>query len=688
MMEKIGSVVLDDSCYPGEDYYCDGAVEDELLEIVRNHRPAEFPRIIEERKSWPILYHLSPLRENIVNWLPLTGTDKVLEVGSGCGAITGCLCRKAGSVTGVDLSRKRSLINACRHRDCGNLTLRLGNFTDVEPGLPADYDYILLIGVLEYGQCYIRTQAPFADFLKLLQKHLKPQGRLVIAIENRWGLKYWAGCREDHLGTFFSGLEGYQDGGEVRTFTRRELEEIFDACGAKERHFYYPYPDYKFMETLYSDERLPERGELSRNLRNFDRDRLLLFDEKRVFDSILGEGLFPLYSNSYLAVLGPGFPLRYSKFSNDRAEAFQIRTDLYAEEDGGLTVEKHPLTEAAEEHVENISTACQKLQDRFSGSGLEVAPCVLTEGDGAERVCARLAYVEGQTLEKLLDACLERDDFEGFHALFDQYLTFLQYRSDLPVVDYDLIFGNILVNGENWTVIDYEWTFGNCREPREIAFRALYCYVLADSGRERIGMDGYLKELGIDSRLAAQYREQELAFQKYVTGERLSLGELRERIGYPASAVAPLLEGSRGTALRERMQIYEDRGEGFREEDSRFLEETEWSRDPGEAELLSFGYPVAPGVRALRLDPCMSSCLVELREIRLDGESLPCKGKSFSCNGRVLGKGLFAFATEDPGFTFRLKEGLRENVRELRVTWRVTRVPAAVAQQVGKMRLG
>lgn len=71
-----------------------------------------------------------------------------------------------------------------------------------------------------------------------------------------------------------------------------KLEKIFDACGVGERSFYYPYPDYKFMTTVYSDAYLPGRGELSNNLRNFDRDRMLLFDEKSAFDGIVEEGLF------------------------------------------------------------------------------------------------------------------------------------------------------------------------------------------------------------------------------------------------------------------------------------------------------------------------------------------------------------------------------------------------------------
>ncbi len=63
--------------------------------------------------------------------------------------------------------------------------------------------------------------------------------------------------------------------------------------------FYYPYPDYKLPSVIYSDEYLPKQGELNRNICNFDRDRLVLFDEGKVFDQVIKDGLFPLYSNSF-----------------------------------------------------------------------------------------------------------------------------------------------------------------------------------------------------------------------------------------------------------------------------------------------------------------------------------------------------------------------------------------------------
>ncbi len=43
---EIGKIKLDLTHYPGEDYYCDGAEEDELLDIVKNYAAVEYQRVI------------------------------------------------------------------------------------------------------------------------------------------------------------------------------------------------------------------------------------------------------------------------------------------------------------------------------------------------------------------------------------------------------------------------------------------------------------------------------------------------------------------------------------------------------------------------------------------------------------------------------------------------------------------
>lgn len=695
MTEQIGKITLDYKHYPGEDYYCDGEVEDELLAIVKNHAPIEYGRIIEERAKWPVLYHLSPLRENIVDWIPMDKSAKVLEVGSGCGAITGKLSEKAGEVTCIDLSKKRSLINAYRHQDADNVTIHVGNFKDIEPELPDDFDYICFIGVFEYGQSYTGTAHPYEDLLKMMLKHLHTNGRIIIAIENKLGLKYFAGCREDHLGTYFSGIEDYAGGGGVRTFSRNRLEQIFRACGVDNYSFYYPYPDYKFMNSIFSDARLPKQGELSDNKRNFDRDRMLLFDEKQAFDGIIKDGLFPVFSNSYAAVIGEGFELEYAKYSNDRSAEYAVRTEISTDAEGNRKVKKHALFYEAAEHIRNMETAYIDLSRRFAGSKINVNKCRLCE-DGRT---AEFEYIEGPTLEEILDACLEQEDIDKFHVLFNEYLERISYHEDIPASDYDLIFANIIITPEEgavsagrgtadrmtaedvkasaWTVIDYEWTFGKPMAAREIAFRAVYCYLLENEKRNKLNLDTILDTLGITEQEAQELREQEMGFQKFVTGKHKSMAEMRESIGCKIMEPLKWVHKFDDSTARERIQIYEDRGAGYKEEASYFV------KDAYEGEnTIRLALEADGDVSMLRIDPAMDFCAVRIKELLFNGEPVELNKKYIVTNGKTLKDGSYVFATEDPNINIRISSLNRKAQNTILAELEIVRIPAAVAQDM------
>ncbi|MCM1056983.1 MAG: class I SAM-dependent methyltransferase [Firmicutes bacterium] len=673
--EQIGKVILDYSKYSGEDLYCDGAVEDELLDIVRNLSAVEYGKVIEERRSWPILYHLSPLRENIVDWIPMDKSAKVLEVGSGCGAITGAFARKAGSVTCVELSRKRSLINAHRHSDCGNVTIHVGNFKDIEPGLPADFDYICLIGVFEYGQSYIGGETPYEDFLKILMPHLSAGGRIVIAIENKYGLKYFAGCKEDHLGTWFSGIENYAEGGGVRTFSRKGLEKIFRSCGVEEAHFYYPYPDYKFMTNLYSDARLPGKGQLSDNLRNLDRDRMLLFDEKNAFDGIVEEGLFSVFSNSITAVIGKAFDISYVKYSNDRAPEYAIRTEITETAEGESSVCKYPVGRAAEDHIRGMEAAYRSLVKKYQGGKLEINRCKLEEEEG--QVCIRFEFVKGTPLSELMDRCLEKEDQEGFLKLFREYMERIGYNSQEPIADYDLIFSNILVDGDKWTLIDYEWTFGRSIETKELAFRAIYCYLLEDEKRNKLNLDLILSELELTEAEAEEYREQERGFQSFVSGKRLVLAQLGELMGRRTAKPQEWLEKYWESESRKRIQIYEDRGAGYHEEESRLVQSAYVDDRTVELELAVDGE-----VKMLRIDPAFDSCAVRIEKLTFNGEPVPIDKKHLLLNGRIAKPSTIIFPTEDPNINILLEKLPRSSENSLFVRMEVALLPLGIAREM------
>lgn len=651
--EMVGSVTLDLTDYSGEDFYTDGAIEDELLEIAKNNPPSAFARIIAEKKSWPIFYHLSPFRTNIIDWLPIKKTDKILEIGSGCGAITGALAKRAGSVTCIDLSKKRSLVNAYRNKEYDNITVKVGNFKDIEPHLEEDFDYVMLIGVFEYGHAYIGGDTPYEDFMRICNRHRKQDGRLIIAIENKFGLKYWAGCREDHLGTYFSGLEGYREGGSARTFTRHGLEAILKRVGIEEYAFYYPYPDYKFMTTVYSDGYLPKKGELSNNLRNFDRERALLFDEKQVFDEIIAEDEFPLFSNSYLLVVGGAPETLYAKFSNDRDPKWAIRTKIVKNAFGQMQVEKLPDTEAACEHLKNTQKAYALLTKRYAGTKIEINKCSPKDGDIRNGLV--FEYCNGVTLESMLDDCRSRNDMSGFRTLIMEYMEWLRYGEDAAVSNIDFIFPNILVEGDKWHVIDYEWMVEEKIPSKEIAFRAFYNYMLG--GQTRKECDTLLLreilELSDEDIDAAVKREQ--AFQLRMNGDRVSVSAMRELIGNRAYEFDGMLGYCHYVDTKFVAKLYFDYGEGFCEEYSAELKGCYVG-----LQNLCIDYDIAPEVVRVRIDPCSFFCVVGIRSVMLNDRLYV--GKDMETNGFWHSCGSLIFANNDPNITIDVTGGGRLHV--------------------------
>lgn len=667
--EKIGSVTMDYTYYTGQDLYSDGEIEEQMLDIARYNPPEEFPKIIEAQKSWPVFYHFSPLRTNIIDWIPFKKTDKVLEIGAGCGALTGALARRAGSVTCIDLSRKRSMVNAYRNRNAENITILVGNFKDIEPHLDTDYDYVLLIGVFEYGQAYIGGAAPYDDFMRICDRHRKPDGRLVIAIENKFGLKYWAGCREDHLGTYFSGLEGYHEGGAARTFTRRGLEQILDRAGISEYAFYYPYPDYKFATNIYSDKYLPKKGELSNNLRNFDRERILLFDETQVFDEIIEENMFPTFSNSYLLVAGGAPDVIYTKFSNDRAKKWAIRTSIVQEKPGHVHVEKLPDTEAACAHLMNTKQAYDQLSARYEGTKIDINECAVIGGDIKNGLA--FAFCNGKTLETLLDERLMQADVAGFKVLVEEYMHWLGYNEEqFAVSNFDFVFPNILVDGEKWHVIDYEWTFDRHIDAKDIAFRAFYNYTLG--GETRKACEDLLMRdiLGMTDLEIAGAVAQEKAFQLRITGSHASAGRMRELIGNRAYALGGMLKYCNHADLMYVVQVFVDYGEGFSEENSVRLHDCYTI-----GRYLQLEYDVPESAVRVRIDPCEYPCVVKIQEIKA-GDRVYTED-AVAVNGCWQESGLIVFDNEDPNFSIDVAGG-----SHLTVKLDVLELPQPLASQL------
>lgn len=201
--------------------------------------------------DWPTTYHLSPLRANLLRPLASLFDGDVLEIGSGCGAITRFLGECGGNILALEGSTRRAAITRSRTRELSNVTVIAENFDLFE--CEGRFDIVTMIGVLEYANLYMSGENAALSMLKKAFNLLKPQGKLIIAIENQLGLKYFAGAPEDHLGASMYGIEGRYQPSQPKTFGRVALTDQLRKGGFVQCEFLAPFPDYKLPVSIISE---------------------------------------------------------------------------------------------------------------------------------------------------------------------------------------------------------------------------------------------------------------------------------------------------------------------------------------------------------------------------------------------------------------------------------------------------
>ena len=459
--------------YTAKDHYSDGDIEETLLKMAQESK--SFEDLPEEEVSFPMVYHFSGLRENILSWYPLKKADSVLEIGAGCGAITGMLCRKAGHVTSVELSKRRADINYARNRDKENLTIMVGNLNDMT--FPEKFDYVVVNGVLEYAMSFTEGKTPYETFLQRMGAYLKPEGRLLIAIENRLGLKYFAGAPEDHTDLHFFGINGYPGNQSVRTFSKNELGELLENSGFPFLRFYYPYPDYKFPTEIFTDESLYTNS-YGRSYPVYTDKTADLFAESEGVRAFEKEKILDSFVNSFLVEAGrtenqDPEEILYVKLNQERKEKFRLLTRI-VRENGEVRAEKEAMVPQAEEFVEKL----EKTGTESTGSDkYKNLPCRAENG--------KISYplLTGKTLHQEIAELAHKEDLEEIKALLKKF--YQEFFGARQTVDYrtgefrevfgdhpgredyecvcpanvDLICSNIFMGENGNQIIDYEWMF-------------------------------------------------------------------------------------------------------------------------------------------------------------------------------------------------------------------------------------
>jgi SAM-dependent methyltransferase len=291
--------------------YTDGrAFEDRLLRAVSGAGRVDTfaPELRDAIIDWPTEYHLSRSRHCLLRPLGIEPGDKVLELGCGCGALTRFLGEIGAEVVAIEGSAARSRIAAERCRGLRGVRIVCEDLLEFET---VDlFDWVIMVGVIEYAPLYSADSKPVESYLKRAAHFLRPDGKMVVAVENQLGLKYFNGCSEDHLGIPFAGIEDlYSTRGAV-TYGKRELERRLRSCGLVRQEWFYPFPDYKLPSVILGERAFETPSFNAADLlvrvkaRDYGGQTVRFFEESLVHRTLERNGILPDMSNSFMVVAG------------------------------------------------------------------------------------------------------------------------------------------------------------------------------------------------------------------------------------------------------------------------------------------------------------------------------------------------------------------------------------------------
>lgn len=269
-----------------------------VLEYMDSTKKEYYDEEISQDSRFGIWYQLSVLRTSLFSWYEFRKDAKVLEIGAGFGALTGLLCDRCSYVAVTERSpvRAEAINRRWEHKE--NLHIYSGEWNEIE--FEVTFDYIIITGILERACGGSKNRQDYEEYLEKMSVLLNDGGILLLAVDNRLGLKYFCGARESHGGNAFEGINHYPHGTRGYSFDRAELQDIVRHAGFNEIQFYYPLPDYKLPQLIYTDSCLPEQNLKERLIPYYENHNSLVAIEEELYQNVIENGVFPFFANSFL----------------------------------------------------------------------------------------------------------------------------------------------------------------------------------------------------------------------------------------------------------------------------------------------------------------------------------------------------------------------------------------------------
>ncbi|MDR1688882.1 MAG: glycosyltransferase family 2 protein [Clostridiales bacterium] len=340
-----------------------------------------------------------------------------------------------------------------------------------------DIDYKIVIDPEDFS----------VEALRGYKNELSPHGRLLLAYENPFALRYWSGQKSPETGLPYSSLLGRE--GQSGRVSKAELQIRLQAAGFEGQKWYYPLTDHWFAREIYSDAYLPNEFLNQRLVSYILNDDNLQFDESLLYREVIRGGAFEFMCGAYLAearvcVADAPCPVDYAAVTAYRSSAKRFATTV--RNDG--TVRKMAL------HPDGQKSLLQILQnhEELANFGVDVLPVKL-EGNALVMERLNQPTLWDYWAKKV---ALGTIDFEEVTQQFDNIRSSIYKASAKGNCYWELVPANCFYNEQNKKLnfFDQEYYWEN-HSPDLALVRALLSFRYSRVFREFEHSEKWIAEL-------------------------------------------------------------------------------------------------------------------------------------------------------------------------------------------------
>ncbi len=373
----------------------------------------------------------------------------------------------------------------------------------------------------------------------------------------------------------------------------------------------------------------------------------------------------------------------YIKYTPFRKKEFSLKT-IIENVDGKKIVKKASTNLESNAFIKRIFDNYQLLKKSY----VNIEICKVYQNQAEDEIL--FEFIEGHTLTDILIDFINKNDKKSFIDLIYEYKSLIldknriqtkkafsvtnkfieifgQYEGIFPfdymsITNIDMSFDNIIINNDDYYIIDYEWIFTFPIPFKYVIYRNInYLYTILGSQieiKKFISLNELFNLYEIYDDDICTFQVMEKNFNKYVFGDNFSINSKFLKSNYNLNQIN---EYKYHNLQNFYSQLFWDYGEGYEEKNSIAKNITISNKN-----TIEINYKVENlKIKNLRFDPLNENCIIELIDAKIlhkDNEEQALKANFSNAFHVDLNK--YYFSTDDPNIHFTIDSDV--NITEVK----------------------